>query len=48
MKMQEVRVKAKELAIQTEEGNVPCFKTEVNDCDQMDCCWRGDCKGWVG
>ena len=62
MKMQEVRVKAKELglktggmkkvdlirAIQTEEGNVPCFKTEVNDCDQMDCCWRGDCQGWVG
>ena len=35
-------------AIQIEEGNTPCFNTEVNDCDQTDCCWRGDCKGWVG
>ena len=35
-------------AIQSEEGNTPCFKTEVNDCDQTDCCWRGDCQGWVG
>ena len=35
-------------AIQSEEGNIPCFKTEVNDCVQMDCCWRGDCQGWVG
>jgi hypothetical protein len=35
-------------AIQSEEGNTPCFKTEVNDCDQIDCCWRGDCLGWVG
>jgi len=35
-------------AIQSEEGNIPCFKTEVNDCDQTDCSWRGDCQGWVG
>ena len=35
-------------AIQSEEGNTPCFKTAVNDCDQTDCCWRGDCQGWVG
>jgi hypothetical protein len=35
-------------AIQSEEGNTPCFKTEVNDCDQTDCSWRGDCQGWVG
>jgi hypothetical protein len=31
-------------AIQSEEGNIPCFQTEVNDCDQMDCCWRNDCQ----
>jgi hypothetical protein len=36
------------LAIQSKEGNTPCFKTEVNDCDQTDCCWRSDCQGWVG
>ena len=35
-------------AIQIKEGNTPCFKTEVNDCDQTDCSWRGDCQGWIG
>ena len=35
-------------AIQSEEGNTPCFQTEVNDCDQVDCSWRNDCPGWVG
>lgn len=30
--------------IQEKEGNFPCFKTEVTDCDQVDCCWRSDCK----
>ena len=35
-------------AIQSEEGNTPCFQTEVNNCDQAECCWRNDCPGWVG
>lgn len=26
--------------IQEKEGNIPCFKTEVADCDQLACCWR--------
>jgi len=30
--------------IQEKEGNVPCFKTEVEACDQLACCWRIDCK----
>jgi len=34
-------------AIQSEEGNIPCFQTEVSDCDETDCCWRNDCHGWV-
>ena len=30
-------------AIQAHEGNNPCFKTNVQYCSQMDCCWRSDC-----
>ncbi len=31
-------------AIQTAEGNFPCFKTASNGrCDQHGCCWRDDC-----
>ena len=30
-------------AIQSEEGNIPCYQTEVSSCDQTDCCWRDDC-----
>ena len=30
-------------AIQSEEGNLPCYQTEVGSCDQTDCCWRDDC-----
>lgn len=30
-------------AIQTEEGNSPCFLTENDSCEQTDCCWRSDC-----
>ena len=30
-------------AIQFEEGNTPCYQTEVSSCDQTDCCWRDDC-----
>ena len=30
-------------ALQTLEGNVPCFDTGRQDCDQLQCCWRGDC-----
>lgn len=31
-------------AIQTTEGNFPCFKTPTdNKCDQHGCAWREDC-----
>jgi hypothetical protein len=31
-------------AIQTTEGNFPCFKTAADDkCDQHGCAWREDC-----
>jgi len=30
-------------AIQTAEGNTPCFATGRTECDQMLCCWREDC-----
>ncbi len=30
-------------AIQTQEGNHPCFKTRGNSCDQNGCLWRNDC-----
>lgn len=30
-------------AIQTAEGNFPCFGTAKDYCDQMSCSWRGDC-----
>lgn len=31
-------------AIQTAEGNFPCFKTAAdNTCDQQGCAWREDC-----
>ena len=29
--------------IQSKEGNVPCFQTGIESCEQMDCCWRDDC-----
>lgn len=29
--------------IQRAEGNFDCFATATNYCDQMSCCWRGDC-----
>jgi hypothetical protein len=29
--------------IQEKEGNFPCFKTAVAECDQLACCWRSDC-----
>ena len=29
--------------IQQAEGNVACFGTKRNSCDQMICCWRSDC-----
>ena len=32
-------------AIQKAEGNSDCFATmHVNDCNQMNCLWRDDCK----
>ena len=30
-------------AIQSKEGNVPCFKTGLDSCDQFNCCWRSEC-----
>ncbi len=30
-------------AIQSEEGNFPCFQTAEVDCDQFACVWRSDC-----
>jgi len=30
-------------AIQTAEGNAPCFATGRTECDQLACCWRKDC-----
>ena len=30
-------------AIQTAEGNDPCYQTGMDDCAEMDCCWRDDC-----
>ena len=30
-------------AIQTAEGNFPCFGTAKDYCDQMSCRWREDC-----
>jgi len=29
--------------IQSKEGNIPCFQTGIESCDQTDCCWRKDC-----
>lgn len=31
-------------SIQEKEGNIPCFKTNQPSCQQLDCCWRSDCK----
>jgi len=30
-------------AIQTAEGNTPCFERSNGTCPYMDCCWREDC-----
>jgi hypothetical protein len=30
-------------AIQTAEGNFPCFKTAIDYCDQTGCCFRSLC-----
>lgn len=30
-------------AIQSAEGNNPCFQTGVEECDQSACCWRSIC-----
>jgi hypothetical protein len=30
-------------AIQSAEGNTPCFQTGVDSCDQTACCWRSIC-----
>lgn len=31
------------LAIQSKEGNFPCFQTGLDSCNQFNCCWRSDC-----
>jgi hypothetical protein len=30
-------------AIQSKEGNFPCFRTANGSCEQADCLWRTDC-----
>lgn len=30
-------------AIQTREGNMPCFQTDPEHCGQTGCLWRDDC-----
>ena len=30
-------------AIQANEGNTPCYHTDLDSCDQTNCCWRSDC-----
>ncbi len=30
-------------AIQSAEGNFPCFGSAIGDCDQGGCCWRCMC-----
>lgn len=30
--------------IQSAEGNIACFDTGRQNCDQMACCWRQDCQ----
>jgi hypothetical protein len=30
-------------AIQQAEGNLPCFKSSKESCDQYSCLWRKDC-----
>lgn len=30
-------------AIQTKEGNSPCFQTATDFCDQTTCLWKSDC-----
>lgn len=40
------KMKKQELvqAIQSAEGNIPCFMTDAaNDCSEMNCLWRKDC-----
>ena len=33
------------VAIQIEEGNIPCFETvKATECGQENCLWRADCK----
>ena len=33
------------VAIQIEEGNLPCFETwKATECGQENCLWRTDCK----
>jgi len=29
--------------IQRTEGNYDCFGTARSNCNQISCCWRGDC-----
>ena len=31
------------LAIQQEEGNIPCFNPGTENCHEQQCCWRDDC-----
>jgi hypothetical protein len=45
MGLNSARMKKPDLirAIQTAEGNTPCFETGTAGCPHLDCCWREDC-----
>jgi hypothetical protein len=30
-------------AVQMKEGNFVCFATNMDHCDQTECCWKEDC-----
>ena len=45
MTMDELRMIARERAIQREEGNSDCFGNEsATACSQAGCLWHGDCQ----
>lgn len=29
--------------VQMKEGNFACFATNIDYCDQTECCWKDDC-----
>ena len=29
--------------VQMKEGNFACFASNIDNCDQTECCWKDDC-----